>query len=97
MGVDTGSGLSPCSPGPRDLRFFSAAPVRGVGLGPLHPCSCITQRSYWTPVLARTLRTEGLGVHGHADRNGRQTENLNLARSGQLQTLCLPSALMPAW
>ena len=62
-----------------DSHFFSAAPVLGTGLGPLYPCSLTTLRSSWSIVQARTLRTEGLGGHGHTDMNDGQSENLNLA------------------
>uniref|UniRef100_A0A8D1ZI69 Acyl-CoA thioesterase 11 n=1 Tax=Sus scrofa TaxID=9823 RepID=A0A8D1ZI69_PIG len=86
----------PSAPRPREhasLRFW---PCAGRWAGPLHPgslsswpCYMVSDRPH---VQVRTLRTKGVGGHGHTDGNSQQNENSNLARSGRLKSGLPPIA-----
>lgn len=85
VGVDTALGLPCLLPGPGNLCFFGASPGLGLYIQAASGLGLMTQWSYWPLVQART---EGLGGHGHSDRNDGQNENLNLARCDQIYFLC---------
>lgn len=85
MRVDTTLGLPCLLPGPGNLCFFGASPGLRLYIQAASGLGLMTQWSYWPLVQART---EGLGGHGHSDRNDGQNENLNLARCDQIYFLC---------
>lgn len=70
-------------PWSQGLAFLQWCPCAGHRLGPLHPYSLTPRWSNCPIVQMRTLRTKRLGGHGHTDRNDWQSENLDLAGSGQ--------------
>lgn len=93
VGGGRGHGVSsvsaPCLlPASGNSPVFGAAPGLGLYIWAVSGLGLMTQRSYWTLVQVRMLGTEGLGVHGHTDRNDWQNENLNLGKCGQFYILC---------
>ena len=80
---------TPCLlPAPGNSPVFGAAPGLGVYIQTVSGLGFMTQWSYRSLIQVRMLRTEGLGVHGHTDRNDWQNENLNPGRCGQFYILC---------
>ena len=80
---------TPCLlPAPGNSPVFGAAPGLGVYIQTVSGLGFMTQWSYRSLIQVRLLRTEGLGVHGHTDRNDWQNENLNPGRCGQFYILC---------